>query len=158
MTAIAVALATGLYLSFIPAYLVRSQKYTGAGLIGTAWGVVLLPWLPLNPIAQIAVWLGACAMALVISDIAEERLRQKDDPRIIIDETVGYWTAMLFLPRSWPAIVAAFLLFRIFDVWKPLGIRRLGHLPGGWGVLLDDIGAGVAANLLLQIAQRVHPF
>ena len=48
-------------------------------------------------------------------------------------------------------MLAAFILFRILDVWKPIGIRSPSHLPGGWGVVVDDIAAGFAANLILQV-------
>src|SRR5688572_10802278 len=102
------AIATGGYLSYLPAALMRGRQHTGAGLIGTFWGVALLSWLPSDPFRQAAVWLGACAIAVVVGDFAEEALGKKDDPRIVIDETVGYWTAVLFLPRTAAVLVAAF--------------------------------------------------
>ncbi|MEO6038544.1 MAG: phosphatidylglycerophosphatase A, partial [Saprospiraceae bacterium] len=65
----------------------------------------------------------------------------------------GVWIAMLgFAVDAWH-LLAAFLLFRFFDIAKPLGIRRLERLENGWGVMLDDVAAGLAANLVLWVLQ-----
>jgi phosphatidylglycerophosphatase A len=157
MNWLAKALATGFFLSYLPARLFKTRVGTGAGLVGTLWGVAVLPLLPHNPYQQTAVWLGVLALSIVIGDRAEELLGVKDDARIVIDETIGFLTAMLFLPHSWPAIIGAFVLFRLFDVWKPGVIRKLSQFPGGWGVVLDDIAAGVVSNLILQCLNAVHP-
>jgi len=154
---VCVAIASCLYLTFIPAALVKNPRFTGAGFIGTACGIAGISALPIDIARQIAVWAGAVAIAVVISDIAEQALGRHDDPRIVIDEFVGVWTALLFLPRSWPALVLAFILFRIFDVLKPGLVRRSGDLPGGWGIVMDDVLAGAAANVLLQAINHVHP-
>jgi phosphatidylglycerophosphatase A len=69
----------------------------------------------------------------------------------VIDEMVGMWIAVLGLPVSWQYWLAAFLLFRFFDIFKPLGVRRLEKIEGGWGVMLDDVMAGVYTNVLLQM-------
>src|SRR5438046_2530786 len=102
------ALASGFYLSYLPARLFRGRALTGAGLVGALWGFAALRWLPMDVSRQTAVWLGACALAVVIGDGAEGLMGQKDDPRIVIDEFVGYWTAVLFLPRSWAVLALAF--------------------------------------------------
>lgn len=75
----------------------------------------------------------------------------KDPSKIVIDEMVGVWIALLFTPYGWKIIISGFVLFRIFDIWKPLGIRRMENLPGGWGVMMDDVVAGVYSNLVLQV-------
>ena len=75
----------------------------------------------------------------------------KDNQRVVIDEVAGMCVALLWIPVQWPYIGIAFLLFRFFDITKPLFIRKLEKLPGGWGVMLDDILAGLYANLLLQL-------
>ncbi|SRR5258708_184291 len=151
------ALASGGFVSYIPVWLMQRSRMTGAGLVGSFWGVVLLSYLPLEPGRQFIVWVAVFVMSVVVSDAAEGILGVKDDQRIVIDEFVGYWTAILFLPRSVPSVFAAFVLFRIFDAWKPAGIRALGKLPGGWGVVLDDVAAGVAANLCLHLLALVFP-
>lgn len=76
-----------------------------------------------------------------------------DDPsQTVIDEMVGMWIAVLGMPHHWHYWLAAFLLFRFFDILKPLGVRRLEKIKGGWGVMLDDVAAGVYSNLILQVA------
>lgn len=75
-----------------------------------------------------------------------------EDPRhVVADEMVGMWLTLVGLPLNLVNIGIGFLLFRFFDIAKPLGIRRLEAIPGGWGVVLDDVLAGVYANILLQV-------
>ena len=74
----------------------------------------------------------------------------KDPKQTVIDEMIGLSIAVLGLPLSWPYLLGAFILFRFFDIAKPLGIRQLEEAPKGWGVMLDDVLAGVYANICLQ--------
>jgi len=80
-----------------------------------------------------------------------EPLWGKDDKKVVIDEVAGMCISLLFLPVTWEFVLAALVLFRFFDIAKPLYIRRMERLPGGWGVMMDDILAGVYANLVLQL-------
>ena len=97
-----------------------------------------------------------------------EKLWGHDPSRVVIDETVGVWICLLGVPRSatvssgiaatsslplagW--VLAAFLLFRFFDIAKPLGIRRMERYPGGWGVMADDILSGLYGLILMSVAQ-----
>ncbi len=75
----------------------------------------------------------------------------KDPSKIVIDEIVGLWIALLFVPFNITTLVLAFVFFRFFDILKPLGIKKLENLDGGLGVMADDVLAGVYANLCLQI-------
>jgi len=75
----------------------------------------------------------------------------KDASLIVIDEVVGMWIAMLFLPPGWMYTIFAFLLFRFFDIYKPLYIKRTEQLKGGWGVMVDDVVAGIYANVTIQL-------
>lgn len=84
-----------------------------------------------------------------------------DPSRVVVDEMVGLWVAMLGVPLTGPNLLGAFLLFRIFDIWKPLGIRKAEALPGGWGVMADDVLAGLYAGILLHayiFAKQALPF
>lgn len=81
----------------------------------------------------------------------------KDPSRIVIDEIVGMWISLLWLKTGWLSIALAFLLFRFFDMVKPLGIRKTERLPGGIGVMADDILAGIYANISLQAGFRLIP-
>jgi phosphatidylglycerophosphatase A len=75
----------------------------------------------------------------------------KDPSKVVIDEVVGLWIAMIFIPFNWINLILAFVLFRFFDIAKPLGIRKMEKLKGGIGVMFDDVLAGVYSNILLQI-------
>ncbi len=148
---LAKALASGLFLSYLPGLLLKRHHFTGSGLVGSLWGVALLPCLPVSTPQTIFALLGVGAISIAISDRAEAAYGVSDDARIVIDEFIGYWIAIAFLPHTRLFVVSAFILFRIFDVWKGLGIARWGRLPGGWGVVMDDIIAGLYANLCLQL-------
>lgn len=76
----------------------------------------------------------------------------KDSYRVVIDEVAGVWVGLLGVPLTGPRLLLGLLLFRFFDIVKPLGIRRLEALPGGFGVMLDDVLAGVYTALLLHAA------
>jgi phosphatidylglycerophosphatase A len=71
----------------------------------------------------------------------------------VIDEVVGQWIAFAGAVRlNWKSLLAGFLLFRLFDIWKPFPVRRAEALPRGWGILADDIAAGLYAALVLYAA------
>jgi phosphatidylglycerophosphatase A len=69
---------------------------------------------------------------------------------IVIDELIGQSIALLFAPHRALVFIAAFFLFRLFDIWKPLGAHQAQSLPGGWGVVADDAIAGATSLLVLQ--------
>jgi len=87
----------------------------------------------------------------VISANKVEILWGKDHNRVVIDEVAGMCIALLFVPVQIKYVAAGLVLFRFFDILKPLGIRKLEKLPGGWGVMADDVLAGIYANIVLQI-------
>ena len=78
----------------------------------------------------------------------------KDSSRVVIDEVAGMWVSMLGVPATGPRLLAGLALFRFFDITKPLLIREMERLPGGAGVMLDDVLAGFYANLLLRAGVR----
>lgn len=73
-----------------------------------------------------------------------------DAPQIVIDEVIGVWIAVFAIPFQWQYYLYALILFRFFDILKPLYIRRLDNLKSDWSVMLDDVLAGVYANVVLQ--------
>jgi phosphatidylglycerophosphatase A len=75
---------------------------------------------------------------------------EHDASKIVIDEVVGVWIAAFALPLRWEYYLAALVLFRFFDIVKPLFIRRIDAMKGHWSVMLDDVLAGVYANIVLQ--------
>ena len=74
-----------------------------------------------------------------------------DDGRIVIDEVLGMFVTLIFIPLSVKSLIIGLILFRIFDIWKPLGIRRMDNLSSGISVLADDLLAGVYANIFLRL-------
>jgi phosphatidylglycerophosphatase A len=93
-----------------------------------------------------------CLVGTWAAGRAEELLGCKDCPSIVIDEIAGYLISLILLPGTWGFMTAAFLLFRVFDIAKPWPLHGLQKVRGGLGVMLDDIGAGIYTNLLLQLA------
>ncbi len=78
----------------------------------------------------------------------------KDSSKVVMDEVVGMLVSVLFHPLRPGVIIAGLVLFRIFDIAKPLGIRKTEELPGGWGVMVDDILAGIYASIGLRILEE----
>lgn len=107
--------------------------------------------------SAVAAWLAA-----VICGEAEIRLRKKDPGEVVLDEVVAIPLCFLgwqSLPAAWPPwaiFVSGFLLFRFFDILKPLGIARLQSWPGGWGVVADDTAAALATCATLHVAAWVR--
>jgi len=99
-------------------------------------------------------FLGMIILTTIIGAIVTNQLEKEwgEDPsKVVIDEIIGVWITLLFVPLTWQNILIGFVLFRVFDIWKPLGIRSLEAIKNGWGVMLDDVLAGIYANIILQI-------
>jgi phosphatidylglycerophosphatase A len=91
---------------------------------------------------------------LAVGTLAAQRVEPywgKDSYRVVIDEVAGMWISLLFVPITSLRLLVGLVFFRFFDIVKPLYIRRAEKLPGGVGVMMDDVLAGVYANILLQI-------
>ena len=95
--------------------------------------------------------LGLIFIVGVWSSFRVEREWGKDSSKVVIDEVAGMGFTLLFVPPTVPYLITGFVLFRFFDIVKPFYLRRLEHFPGGWGVMLDDLGAGLYAHLVLSI-------
>ena len=86
----------------------------------------------------------------------ESQGEEDSDPkRCVIDEFGGMWATCLFLPATWGWLLAAFVTFRALDILKPFGIRRLERLPGGIGIMADDLAAGLFGALALNLVRLV---
>ncbi|NGP52928.1 phosphatidylglycerophosphatase A [Thioalkalivibrio sp. XN8] len=133
----------------------------GAGLVpvapgtaGTLVGVLLDPLLRLLGFELRVVIVAAIALAGVwICGESARRLGVHDHPAIVWDEIAGYLALMLVVPAGWPWALAGFAVFRLFDIWKPWPIRQLDHaVPGGLGIMLDDLVAAAWGALLIAAA------
>lgn len=98
---------------------------------------------------QFVLVISAAIVGIIVTDVVS-RLGHKDPKEVVIDELVGMWIALTWLPHSIKLTIIALILFRIFDIAKPFGIRRLEKVSGGWGIMLDDIAAGIASALVLH--------
>ncbi len=135
----------------------------GPGTYGSAAACVL--WLvagwfvhhntqTLTLITGIGVVLATAVGIPAATRVAREAGRP-DPGFVVIDEVAGQWVALLLLPPLWPNALLAFILFRFFDILKPPPIRQLEALPEGTGIMVDDLGAGVFALVLGQLALRL---
>jgi phosphatidylglycerophosphatase A len=126
---------------------------------GTAGSVIGLGiYAALTPLPT-GLFLSAVA-AIAVSAVwaagrAEQILGGKDDGRIVIDEVAGMLVSLALLPPRVDVAIAGFVLFRLFDVWKPPPARQLERLGGGLGIVMDDLAAGLYANLAGQLIWRV---
>jgi phosphatidylglycerophosphatase A len=123
------------------------------GTLGTLIAIPVYYFLSAipSPIYEITL-IAFFFLSVWISENAEIFFGRKDDPRIVIDEMMGFLVTMLWIPKTNFFIITGFFLFRFFDILKPFPIRRLERrYRGGFGVVLDDVMAGVYANIILQI-------
>lgn len=126
------------------------------GTFGTLEAAVLylavLNWAP----GQVNLWaygfiLLFAVLGMALGGVAEEYFKAKDPRPFVLDEVAGFFCAIIFLPTTLFYIICAFVLFRVFDVWKPFPIRKLQDLPAGAGIVADDLLAGFYANICCQI-------
>jgi phosphatidylglycerophosphatase A len=127
-----------------------------SGTVGTLGAIPLclalarLP-LPLYLLSTVAFTLFACW----VSGHAEQLFGEKDSGKIVIDEVAGYLVTMIAVPLSWQSVLAGFLLFRLFDIVKPQPARWFDQsLKNGYGVVLDDVAAGVYACVATHLILR----
>ena len=108
-----------------------------------------------SPLYEITL-VGFFFLSVWISQNAEIFFGKKDDQRIVIDEVIGFLITMLWVPKTIRFIIIGFFLFRFFDILKPFPIRRLEKgFKGGFGVVLDDVVAGIYANIILRLIYRI---
>jgi phosphatidylglycerophosphatase A len=124
------------------------------GTAATAAGIGLI-WLLQGQMAlYLAILLGLLAVGIPACTYLEKQLKRKDPGIIVVDEIVGIMVALIGLPLTWSVAIVGFFLFRAFDMFKIYPINRLEALPGGMGIILDDVMAGLYTNIILHIAVR----
>ena len=87
-----------------------------------------------------------------------EQIWGKDPGRVVIDEVAGMCISLLFLPVQIKYLLCALILFRFFDIVKPLYIKKMELLPGGWGIMMDDVLAGIYTNIVIWAIVRLNLF
>jgi len=124
----------------------------GGGTVAAALYCIIYYWLG-NQINQGFIAVLLILLVIILGVWSSNNLEEfwgKDSKKIVIDEVAGMQISLLFISPNLLNIFCAFLLFRFFDIVKPLFIKRTENLPKGWGVMFDDILAGVYANIILQ--------
>ncbi len=108
-------------------------------------------------LGPVVLGLAGLYVAVALCGEAEVRLGRRDPGEIILDEFTAMplcfigWPYLVRAAPAWVVLLGGFALFRLFDIWKPLGIRRLQSLPGGWGVVADDVAAALASCATMQL-------
>ncbi len=121
--------------------------------VALAWGLSAAfgPW---------GIAAGLAAVTAAGTWAAEGAIRyfgDKDPRPVVVDEVAGQMLTLLFVPLTWQVLLAGFLFFRVFDILKPFPAGALERLPGGAGIMADDLAAGIYGNLALQAAIRFVP-
>ena len=129
------------------------------GTFGTLVGIpAYLLLQPLTTYIYVAVVAGLFGIGVWLCRVTEQDLGVHDHPGIVWDEIVGYLITMFMAPDGWVWMAAGFLLFRLFDIWKPFPIRQIEHrVRGGFGNMLDDALAAFYAWFVLQAVVRLVP-
>jgi phosphatidylglycerophosphatase A len=148
VNALARVIATWFGLGYIP---------KGPGTAGSL-GALLIAWLlhtylAVNPVVFAALGILLAIPGIWAAGFVAKEIGRKDPHVVVVDEVVGQWIALAGASQlNWKSWLAAFALFRLFDIWKPPPVRQLERLPAGWGIVADDTMAGVYAALVLFAA------
>ena len=144
MVPFALAVATGLYSGYVPVAPGTAGSIVGLLVFAAvrATGSGLIESLALVGVIAIGIWSAG---------VAERHFGRTDPGPVVIDEVAGMLVTLFLLPVGWIGVVVAFLAFRVFDIVKPFPAGRLEGLPGGWGIMCDDLMAGVYAHLLIRL-------
>jgi phosphatidylglycerophosphatase A len=154
MRSIIVFLATGAYSGYSPVAPGTAGSVVGLAVIWLVFG----PLWVYSPAVALIVFAIAFAISCWISGQAEIIFKEPDSSKIVIDEVLGMAATMFGNPLTLPWMLGGFLAFRVFDVVKPFPAGLIDRkVPGGAGVMLDDLAAAVYANIVLQVLSRIIP-
>jgi phosphatidylglycerophosphatase A len=134
--------ATGLFSGYSPV-----ASGTAGSLV--AFAIYCIPGFE-SPYTIGIVTVSTFLLGIPAASIMERRYGH-DPSQVTIDEVVGMWIALIFLPKTLIAALSAFFLFRFFDIVKPFPARRFDNIHGGFGIMMDDVVAGIYANLLTRL-------
>jgi len=149
LASVAAVVATGFGSGYSP---------VAPGTAGSLVGLLLFwPLCRLPASIQVAVLVLCFFVGTAAATSVARRAGAHDPGIVVVDEVVGMWASLLFLPFTVGTAALGFVLFRIMDVVKPYPARQLEDLPDGWGIMSDDLMAGIYANLALRVALLVWP-
>ena len=136
--------------SFISA---ERPLYFIAGALGLKWPNMIAEVHAAVTVLIVALFFGLCLVGIWAGSRSTQLLGNEDPSETVVDEVIGQLVTFFFTPFgiSWPFILAGFVLFRLFDIWKPYPIDALQNLPGGLGICADDFLAGIYAGACLAV-------
>lgn len=148
MRSLIILLATGVYSGYVPL-----APGTAGSVVGLLLGYfVCAPLWRYSPLGFIVIFALVFAGSCWIASEAERIFDEHDCPRIVLDEVLGMVATMYLNPVAWPYLVIGFVAFRFFDIIKPFPAGLIDRrLSGGSGVMLDDLAAGIYANIALRV-------
>jgi phosphatidylglycerophosphatase A len=126
--------------------------------------ILIVFWIcpEMSSLQLLLVIIGLTVIGIYTATVTEREMQSKvgqdrgrDPGIIVIDEIIGMLIALFALPKTSRFMIIAFILFRIFDIMKPYPARRMEKLPAGWGIVMDDVIAGIYANLAIQIGRAI---
>lgn len=147
---VAIVWSTCAYLGYAP---------VAPGTVGSAAGLVIWWWFRSlgAPTLEVAILVGLTVVGVWSASEAERYFGAIDPGPVVIDEVVGMLVTLAFVPVSIWGAGAGFLLFRVFDIIKPFPAGRAERLPGGWGIMADDVIAGAYAQIALRLVMLAAP-
>lgn len=122
-----------------------------SGTFASLAGVVVYLLIRHNPYIYLGITALLIIAGFIVSNRAQAFFASRDPHEVVIDEVCGMLITYMMLPHKTSIIIIGFFLFRLFDIVKIYPINRLERLNKGWGIMLDDIAAGVFANIILQV-------
>jgi len=145
-----------------PSYILAT--WFGCGLVpiapgtaGSAAAIAIAYFLPIPPYAFAFLAILITPLGIWAAGETAKQVGQEDPRLVVIDEVAGQWlTLAAALTINWKSLLFAFLLFRLFDIFKPFPVNRLEALPGGLGIMADDLAAGLYAALVIFVLGRLH--
>jgi phosphatidylglycerophosphatase A len=127
------------------------------GTVGAAAAVVISWWFLWGVVPNLLAGVAAGIVGIWAATLEARNSGRKDPGHIVIDEVAGQWITLAGATAiSWRALLLGFLLFRLFDIWKPAPVRQLEAIPEGAGIMADDIMAGVYGAVVLYLAGYFH--
>ena len=119
--------------------------------IGVLWAISLVPYDYYQILLQLLFLIVFIPIGVIASSAYEKYFGKIDPGEVVVDEVVGMMITLFALPFSLFNIIVGFILFRFFDILKPFPIGKLQNIKGGWGIMADDIAAGIVSTIILRI-------
>ena len=140
---------------FVATFFYLGKLPVAPGTWGSLGALILWLFLPVTATAQLSIIIALFVLGTYSSHKVAIYLKVHDPSEVVIDEAVGMGISLFMLPHNLGLYVTAFILFRLFDILKPSFIYQVQNLPGGWGIMLDDVIAGMVLTILDSTGQDI---